>query len=143
MNSTNVGHHPIVASVVPEDQRLDFLPRHFGTHMMLIEFQVSHHFANLCPHYRGGSWEFYDLSNGGCYLAPSQTHYRLVHPGHAFDATVSGDAAGIVATLYTFNTLSFHFEHDPFGTHLRTLFHLLRDYAAHHPEAGLIFRIID
>lgn len=143
MNATSGNHHPIVASLVPEGQRLDFLPRHFRAHMMLVERQIYHQFANLALHYRGGYWEFYDLSNGGCYLAPSQDFYHLVHPGMDFDATVSGDAAGIVATLYTFSTLSVHFEHDPFGTHLRTLFHLLRDYAAHHPEASLIFRIID
>jgi hypothetical protein len=92
---------------------------------------------------QGSYWEFFDLSNGGCYLAPSQDFYHLVHPGGDYDATVSGDAAGIVATLYTFSHLSFHFEQDPFGTRVSDLFHLLRDYAAHHPEAELIFRLID
>jgi hypothetical protein len=143
MKSTNTNHHPILAALVPDDQRLDFLPRHFGTHMMLVERQVYHQFANLAPQYRGGYWEFYDLSNGGCYLAPSQDFYHLVHPGGDYDATVSGDAAGIVATLYTFSQLSFHFEQDPFGTRVSDLFHLLRDYASHHPEASIIFRIID
>jgi len=143
MTSTNVHHHPIVASLVPEDRRLDFLPRHFGTHMMLVETQIYHQFANLAPQYRGGYWEFFDLSNGGCYLAPGQDFFRLIHPGGAFDATVSGDAAGIVASLYTFSHLAFHFEHNPFGDRLSHFFHLLRDYAAHHPEASLIFRIID
>ena len=143
MNSTHLQHHPIVASVVPENQRLDFLPRHFGKHMMLVERQIYHQFSNLCPQYQGGYWEFFDLSNGGCYLAPGQTSYQLTHPGGHFDATVSGDAAGIVATLYTFSTLSFHFEHDSFGAKLSCLYHLLREYAAHQPEAGPICRIID
>ncbi|MBS0156167.1 MAG: antirestriction protein [Nitrospira sp.] len=143
MKSTNVNHHPIVASLVPDDQRLDFLPRHFGTHMMLVERQVYQQFANLAPQYRGGYWKFYELSNGGCYLAPSQDFYHLVHPGGDFDATVSGDAAGIVATLYTFSHLAFHFEHNPFGDRLSDLYHRLRDYVAHHPEADRIFRIID
>ncbi|MBX3325546.1 MAG: antirestriction protein [Nitrospira sp.] len=143
MNVTNINHHPIVASLVPEDQRLDFLPRHFGRHMMLVESQIYHQFANLAPQYQGGYWEFFDLSNGGCYLAPSQDFFHLVHPSMDYDVTVSGDAAGMVATLYTFSHLAFHFEHDPFGDRLSDLYHRLRDYAAHHPEAGVIFRIID
>ncbi len=143
MTSTNRDNHPIVATLVSDDQRLNFLPRHFGKHMMLLESQIYHHLANLCPQYQGGYWNFYDLSNSGCYLAPRHHCYRLVHAGNDCDATVSGDAAGIIATLYTFSHLSFLFENDPFGTHLSDLFHLLRDYTAHHPEASLIYRVID
>ena len=133
----------IVATVVPEEDRLTFLPRHFGTHMLTVEHALYSQFANLCPTYTGGYWHFYDVSNGGCYLAPSREHYALVHGDNFFEATVSGDAAGIIVSLFTFSHLSFRLEDDPLGPRIVQYFHLLRDFAAHHPEASLISRAID
>lgn len=143
MKADNDKQSSIVAIVVPEDERLDFLPRYFGKHMMLVETQIYHQFRNLCPHYTGGYWDFYELSNGGCYLAPNGAHYRILHPGNYVNASASGDAAGIMATLYMLSHLSFTFAEDPFGDQLSTLYHLLRDYASDHPEASLIYRVID
>lgn len=133
----------IVATLVPDQGRLAFLPRHFGKDMLTVENVIYTQFAKLCPTYTGGYWHFYDLSNGGCYLAPSHVSYHLIHAGNFFDASVSGDAAGIIASLFTFSHLSFHFENDPLGPRLANYFHRLRDFAANHPEAGLILRVID
>jgi hypothetical protein len=132
-----------VATLVPEKDRLNFLPRHFGKHMLTVEHALYAQFAKLCPTYTGGYWHFYDLSNGGCYLAPSHERYPLVHADNFFEATVSGDAAGIIVSLFTFSHLSFLLEDDPFGPRIAHYFHLLRDFAGDHPEAGLIVRAID
>ena len=56
---------------------------------------------------------------------------------------VSGDVAGIIASLFAFSQLSFHFEQAPFCSVLTNHFDFLRDYAAHHPHAALIYRAID
>lgn len=133
----------IVATLVSEEDRLTFLPRHFGTHMLTVENCLYAQFAKLCPTYTGGYWHFSDLSNGGCYLAPSHVSYHLIHAGNYFDATVSGDAAGMIVSLFTFSHVSFLLEDDPLGPRIADYFHLLRDFAANHPEAGLIFRAID
>lgn len=132
-----------MATVVPGKDRLTFLPRHFGTHMLTVENFLYTQFAKLCPTYTGGYWHFYDLSNGGCYLAPHHERYALVHADNFFDATVSGDAAGIIVSLFTFSHLSFLLEDDPHGPRIADYFHLLRDFAANHPEADPIFRAID
>ena len=133
----------IVATVVPEEDRLTFLPRHFGMHMLTVENVLYTQFAKLCPTYTGGYWHFYDLSNGGCYLAPSHETYPLVHADNFFEATVSADAAGIIVSLFTFSHVSFLLEDDPLGPRVAQHFHLLRDFAGDHPEGGLIFRAID
>ena len=143
MKPFNSEQPAIVATVVPEEDRLEFLPRHFGTHMLTVENCLYTQFAKLCPTYTGGYWHFYDLSNGGCYFAPSHERCALVHAGTYFDATVSGDAAGIIVSLYTFSHLSFLLEDDPRGPRIAQYFHLLRDFAGEHPEAGLIVRAID
>jgi hypothetical protein len=133
----------IVATLVPEEDRLEFLPPHFGPHMLTVENALYAQFANLCPTYTGGYWHFYDLSNGGCYLAPSRETYPLVHADNFLEATVSGDAAGIIVSLFTFSHVSFLLENDPLGPGIAQYFHLLHDFAADHPEAGLIDRAID
>lgn len=143
MTHLNNEQQAIVATLVPEEDRLDFLPRHFGKHMLTVENALYSQFAKLCPSYTGGYWHFYDLSNGGCYLRPSRKTYPLVHDGNFFDATVSGDAAGIIVSLFTFSHLSFLLQNDPLGPRIANYFHLLRDFAADHPEAGLIDRAID
>ena len=143
MTTSRNGQHSIIATVVQDEDRLAFLPRHFGRHMLTVERSIYSQFANLCPSYRGGYWEFYDLSNGGCYLAPSDEAYSLVHEGNYFDAIVSGDAAGIIVSLFSFSHLSFILEEDPLGARIANYFHLLRDFASTHPEAELIYRAID
>jgi hypothetical protein len=37
---------------------------------LAVERAVFRHLGNLCPRYTGGTWTFYDLSNGGCYMTP-------------------------------------------------------------------------
>ncbi len=143
MQTSHNEQQSIVATLVPGEGRLKFLPRHFGTHMLTVENSLYAQFAKLCPTYTGGYWHFYELSNGGCYLAPSREQYRLVHGGNFFDATMSGDAAGIIVSLFTFSHVSFMLEDDPLGPRIADYFHLLRDYAANHSDAGLIYRAID
>ena len=143
MHQFNHEQQSIVATLVPDENRVEFLPRHFGAHMLTVERYLYSQFANLCPAYTGGYWHFYELSNGGCYLAPNQETNPLLHPGNYFEATVSGDAAGIIASLFTFSQLSFILEADPLGPRIAEYFHLLRDFAGAHPEAGLIYRVID
>ena len=69
--------------------------------------------------------------------------YHLIHAGNYFDATVSGEAAGMIVSRFTFSQVSFLLEDDPLGLRIADYFHLLRDFAADHPEAGLIVRAID
>lgn len=133
----------IVATLVPQGDRLTFLPRHFGKHMLMVETYLYSQCRNLCPTYRGDYWHFYDLSNGGCYLAPSRETYPILHAETYFEATVSGDVAGMIVSLFTFSQLSFILEKDPLGPRIADYFHLLRDFAAGHPEAALIYRAID
>lgn len=131
----------VLATLVPDAQRLDFLPRHFGRQMMTVEQHLYSRLSELSQDYTGGYWNFYDLSNGGCYLAPTAPErFRFVVEGNDFEGTLGSDAAGITATLFTLSELAFRFPHVEV---LSTRFHQLRDFAADHAEAGLIFRAID
>lgn len=58
-------------------------------------------------HYDGGEWDFYELSNGGYFMAPnSREHYRISVQGNYFDGLLSAEAAGMVATSFVLAQLA-------------------------------------
>ncbi|CAD5366675.1 Antirestriction protein KlcA [Rubrivivax sp. A210] len=130
----------IRCNIVPDDQRMDFLPRVFGArHMLAGEAAVFNWMAQLCPEYKGGFWDFVDLSNGGFYLRlKSDKHFTLRVDGNGFTGTLSADAASIVATLFAINGLLFKGAH-----HLHDAFYALKDFAVSHPEGHSILWAMD
>jgi hypothetical protein len=46
----------ITATRVSDDDRLGFLPRHFGAQMMIVERALYAELRHLCAEYRGGWW---------------------------------------------------------------------------------------
>ena len=136
MNDTTA----ITAVRVETAKRMDFLPRYFGRDMMRVEFAVYDAMARLCASYSGGFWDFYELSNGGGYLSYVGPALDLFVAGNGFEGRLSGDAAGLVATLFALSSLSFQCENNP---RYAERYQQLRDYAAHHAESALIFQAID
>ena len=138
MENTNTAR--ITATVVKNSLRLKFLPRYFGARYMLdVENMLYNELGNLCAEYQSGYWEFYELSNGGCYAAPRGHEFKLV-ARNGFEGTVSADAAGIVAMLYALSFLSFdHRDIEVFPMR----YHQLRNFALEHAEAYAILRAID
>lgn len=131
----------IVATRVPDAKRIEFLPRHFGRHMVLVEQTVYAHLSRFSIDYHGGYWNFYDLSNEGCYLAPSGAEsYYISVSGNGFEGKLSADAAGITATLFAMNTLTFRF---PQLRQHAERYYQLRDFACTRAEAQLILAAID
>ena len=129
----------IVCTRLPDNLRLGFLPRHFGRHFMLVESVIYSHMGNLCAGYSGGYWDFFDLSNGGCYLAPNGSTFALAAP-NGFEATVSANVGGLIATLYAFSGLSFELEAVEV---LAQRFHQLREFALEHADSAVILAAID
>lgn len=128
----------ITANVVPQHHRLAFLPRHFGPRWMMRGEAMLYDFARrLCPAYRGGLWDFIELSNGGFYLRPSDMPQPLlVSSPNGAEHQVSADAFGIVCTLFTLSHLSFEgFESDGY--------HELFAYACEHEQVSFIASLID
>ena len=130
----------IEAYQVGEHARIGTLPRHFGRHMLTVESRVYDLLRLFSTDYTGGYWHFYELSNGGFYMAPQLETARLVIDSNGFEDQMSGDATGITVCLFAFSHLSFEYRQvDVFARH----FHRLRDFAADHAEAQKIFSAID
>jgi hypothetical protein len=143
------GHNSMSTTIerrtIPERERPNALPRHFGVRFMMVaETAIFNTMHILCDDYTGGFWEFFDLDNGGFYMAPrgpAQKKVRIEVDTNGYGGEMSLDAAGIVACLMAFSHLSFQYDGktDAFAEH----YHWLREFAVDHAEAGAIFAAID
>ena len=132
---------PVVARRVEDSQRLMTLPRHFGNRLMTFEGAVYDLMRRFSPDYRGGFWDFTELSNGGFYMSPQhEGTFRFAIDTNGYEGELSPDAAGITVCLFAYSHLSFRYsEDDVFAAH----FHRLREFAIEHAEASAIFAAID
>lgn len=130
----------IRCTTVPGDERLNFLPRVFGPRLMMRgEAAVFNWMSELCREYRGGFWDFVDLSNGGFYMRlVTDKPLAIRVDGNGFDEAMSADAASIVASLFAINDLLFKG-----ADHLHDAYYQLRDFAMEHPEGRQILQAID
>jgi hypothetical protein len=134
--------HTITNTTVPESERLTIVDGLFGiAYMLKLEPAVFSIAEALASEYTGGYWEFYDLSNGGFYMAPRHDTEFTVSCENGFQGKLSPDAFGISVCLYAFSELSF--VGDRMAQTCAQQYHLLREYVAQHPEASVIYRTID
>lgn len=134
----------ITSSLVVDSERLNFLTKYFGNLMLIGESMVYQFADKLSGDYTGGGWYFYELSNGGFYMAPAYgSPMSITVQGNYFIGSMSSDAAGIVITLFALNTLvnEFHKRYDV--DNLIDRYFFLRNYACEHPESSLILQAID
>ena len=130
----------ITSSVVPDELRPNFLPHYLGSHYLHGEGLVYEWARRLASAYDGGSWIFFQLSNGGFYMAPERCgrlHVRWHMNG--YNDMMGADAFGIVVTLFALCHLAELRQDDRIIEH----YHALRAYAAQHVEAANILRAID
>ena len=125
---------------VDDLRRMGTLPRYFGDRAMRFESAVYNFMHRLSPDYRGGFWQFYELSNGGFYMAPDRESYRLSIDSNGYEGTMSADAAGITVCLFACSHLSF--QDTRFDLYAQR-YHQLREFAIEHSEAAQIFAAID
>ena len=140
MNSLDQTSQAIEVRKVPDERRLQMLPQHFGRHMLTVESAVYAFMRKLSVRYSGGYWAYFELSNGGCFLAPQgETSFHIAVEGNGFDGVMSAEASGITACLFALSHLSFQIADERIANH----YHQLRDFALEHAEASEILAAID
>jgi len=130
----------ILSNVVVDELRLNFLPHYLGAQYLQGEALVYDWARRLCGGYNGGAWNFFQLSNGGFYMAPERCgrlHVRWHMNG--YNDMMGADASGIVVTLFALCHLAEKCSDDRIIDH----YYALRAYAAQHVEAANILRAID
>lgn len=89
---------PVTRELVPEDQRLAVVERLFGMAFPLQLEPVIYGITDrMAEGYDGGYWDFYTLSNGGFYMAPSEDRIFHVTCQSMYEGDLSADALGITA----------------------------------------------
>lgn len=131
----------ITSRLVPEHERMEFLPSKLPGHSYLAFEAGAFNKLGSMSDYIGGYWKFYDLDNGGFYIAPSeQRRYAISVYSNGYEGEMSADAAGIVASLYSLNALCWIY---PTVEVFCDRFYQLRDFAGEHAEASAIYGAID
>lgn len=132
--------HGIVATIVPEERRMETLPRYFGKYLIRGEIAVYTAMTSLCKTYHGGFWDYIELSNGAFYMSPRLDGLvPIACDGNGYDGEMTSDAAGIVASLFALNAMAWLTEDETFTG----LYHKLIAFVPAHPEACKIFAAID
>ena len=134
----------VTRTLVPEDQqRLAITEKLFGMWFPLrLELFVFSFAERLSKDYTGGYWEFYKLSNGGFYMAPTgDRRYHLICENR-FEGDLSADAFGITACIYSYSNLSFSGP-DAFADICNDQYHWLREYMMEHTEVEAILGATD
>lgn len=127
----------ITAKIVPASQRMDAVDKHFGIRYPLTIEPMIYQFATqLAQAYSGGYWYFYLLNSGGFYMAPDLDGSFAVLADNGYKGSMSAEALGITACLYTYSNLSFG--EGAFGETCADHYHWLYEYAMAHPEAAAI-----
>jgi hypothetical protein len=134
---------PITRKQVPDQNRVQHTANLFGLNFPLhLEPLVYAITDNIAEEYNGGFWEFYELSNGGFYMAPHSDTPFTVSCENGFEGQLSGDALGITVCLYAYSHLSFSGK-GGFDETCAQQYHWLREYMLDHPEAAAILGAID
>lgn len=142
MNNEISSTSPITRLKVAVDQRINITADLFGAYFLLrLEPYVFSVTSQLSEDYSGGYWQFFNVGNGGFYMAPDSDRKFQVISENGYEGFMSADALGITGCLYAYSHLSFG-EGDFSDTCARQ-YHLLRDYMFEHPEAKEILRAID
>lgn len=147
MNTQNIQlaeQTAIAASVVPDDLRIGFWPKYFGSipQWITLEPQIFAWMDRLCTDYHGGIWHFSTLSNGGAFMVPEAEHdekWTLFNSMNGNGAELTDEAAGIVACLIAYSHHACRTECDAMTEH----YYRLRDFALSHPECTAIMHLID
>lgn len=126
--------------IVPEKNRLDFLPRHFGKRFFMFENMVYSFMDHFCEEYSGGYWQFYTLSNGGAFMSlDSDKTFSVCNPMNYFEGKMSAEAASIGVNIFALNALL----SKACDEKLIDLYYALKDFGAEHHEAQAILGFID
>lgn len=162
MTSTTIAPTASIEITDPRE-RLAFIPQLFFTPQA---DQLVAAWLQVHSQYDDGFWRYFAVPRGisgqiapwtdACitrptgYLVPPEGSYRLTIPGNYFDAEVSAEAAGIIATLMSLNRLNWQvFDMGPKMAKvcqgLVDRQDALKDYISiiQHPERDLIYQAID
>lgn len=134
--------------MLSSSERMDFLPWLFGRSFLRAEAYVYNWMQKHCEGYNGGYWEYYKVGESGGFMAPCfEGEAKISISGNWCEENVSNVAAGVIATLFILNALTWMLhekdESDPEIEALIEKAEILKTYASTLSERAKIWRAID
>ena len=107
----------IVKSVLVEDhEMLNFLPTLFEANMslaMLFESSVYSIAKNLSHDYESGSWDFYEITGGGGFMALSEnSEFSTINNYAQSHSKLNGYEFGLICSLMALSSLSYKYRNN-------------------------------
>ncbi|WP_049722415.1 antirestriction protein [Gilvimarinus polysaccharolyticus] len=133
---------PIMAKMASSNaERARIMPDLFPQCFIEVETTTFSVADRISKNYNGGYWEFYRLTNGGFFMAPSVTDRMQVSIpfGNDFSGEMSAEAFGITVTLFTYCFLAEKFPNSSLADHYSKLY----EFMTEHAEASTIWQAID
>lgn len=90
---------------------------------------IYHSASETSPNYRGGSWSFRELNNGGLFTFPEGDEVYAA-TGFYYEAQIDGRILGLAACMKAFSEASFYYNEkgkDDLAETYAALYHNLRD----------------
>lgn len=134
----------ITATIVADDNRLDFFPSNFGKYYQAGEHLLYVMARRFLKDYQGGYWNFYSLSNGGFFAAlDTDKAQHFVVADNYFSEHLSAQAAGITLTLFVLGRLLAARIPENEAQRFLDLYSKLLRFAQDHAESQAIMTAID
>nr|BCU00337.1 antirestriction protein [uncultured bacterium] len=133
-----------VATLVANDDRIEFYPEHFGKYFMAAENLLYVHASRYVQGYQGGYWNFYTTTNGAFFAAldTSETLHVVIADNYTSEH-MSAEAVGITLMLFVLGRLLAARIPEHESERFIDSYHKLRDFALGHAEAQAILTAID
>lgn len=125
----------IMTLIQKDADRINIGPKMLGGLMPYLRFEttVFSLVEKFTSEYKGESWNFYSLPEGGFFMAPNtDQEFNWNNPNNYSSGKISADVLGIICCLYAFSQLG---KYD--------LYHILLEATQDHPESSMIFAAID
>jgi hypothetical protein len=107
-----------------------------------VEAVIYNFTERLSMNYTGRYWTFYQLSNGGFYMAHAGDRIFHMICDNRFEGNLTSDVFGITVCLYPFSNLPFA-GLDAFADICSDHYYWLREFMLEHPEVEAVLRATD
>jgi hypothetical protein len=93
----NAAHATTAQLIVDQEKRAEVLSNRFARYMLMVEDSIYMSMRRIVPDFGVGYWHFFELSNGGFYMAPGICAFEGLRPvAHSSFERVRGKFTGRV-----------------------------------------------
>lgn len=125
-------------------ERKNFLPKKIGRYSVIFENFVYDKAKILCEKYKGGFWDFIELSNGGLFLELTGYDNILLSSPNGFEKKVSAETFSVIVCLFALADFLWWLDDRGEDTQVvEDLYSFLEDYAYSLPTSSEIRSALD